>query len=219
MSKPDGRSVARRVGIFGGTFDPVHNGHLAVAAAVLEELALDAVYFVPAGDPYLRRPPVASVVERIAMVRLAIADDDRFLLSEVDAERPGPTYSVDTVQDIRAGSEPDSALYLIVGADAALQLARWRDPERLAAAAIIVVVSRPDQPRPADLPTGHPARDAVSVSTLQSSVSGTVIRDALANGDPITGMVSPEVERYIRSNGLYLPDATDAASSADQGDQ
>lgn len=207
------------MGIFGGTFDPIHAGHIAVAATVADELGLDAVYFVPAGDPYLRRPPLASIDERIAMVRLAIGEDERFLVSTVDAERPGPTYSVDTVEDLRAECEPDAALYLIVGADAALQLARWHDPERLATAATIVVVSRPDQPLPADLPVGHPARNAVSVSKLRSNISGTVIRDALANGDSITGMVSPEVERYIRSNGLYLADATDAASSADQGDQ
>lgn len=202
------RRAGRRVGIFGGTFDPIHGGHLAVASAAAEELDLDAVYFVPAGDPYLRRPPVASIGDRIAMVELAIAGDDRFLLSTVDAERPGPTYSVDTVEDVRTAAGTNAALYLIVGADAALQLARWREPDKLAAATTIVVVGRPDQLPPTDLPAGHPARDATFVNMPQLDVSGTVIRDALANGRPITGMVPPEVERYIHGKGLYSPRST-----------
>lgn len=176
-----------------------------MADAAAEELDLDVVYFVPAGDPYLRRPPIASIEDRIAMVELAIGGDDRFLLSTVDAERPGPTYSVDTVRDVGAAVGTDAALYLIVGADAALQLARWRDPEKLAAAATIVVVGRPDQLPSTDLPAGHPARDAIYVNTLQSEMSGAVIRDALANGSTITGMVPPEVERYIQSKRLYPP--------------
>ncbi len=201
-----GSSAAdRRAGIFGGTFDPIHAGHLGVAGAAAEELELDVVYFVPAGDPYLRRPPIASIDDRIAMVELAIGGDDRFFLSTVDAERPGPTYSIDTVRDVAAAAGADAALYLIVGADAAQQLARWREPEKLAAAATIVVVGRPDQLPPTDLPPGHPARDAIYVNTLQSDMSGAVIRDALANGSPITGMVPPEVERYIQSKRLYPP--------------
>ncbi len=195
----------RRAGIFGGTFDPIHAGHLGVAGSAAEELDLDVVYFVPAGDPYLRRSPIASIDDRIAMVELAVGSDDRFLLSTVDAERPGPTYSVDTVRDIGAALGPNAALYLIVGADAALQIARWREPEKLAAAATIVVVGRPDQLPPTGLPAGHPARDAIFVNTLQSDISGAVIRDALANGSPITGMVPPEVERYIQSKRLYPP--------------
>ncbi len=193
----------QRVGIFGGTFDPIHEGHLAVANAVVAELGLDIVYFVPAGDPYLRRPPIASVEDRIAMVELAIRDEKRYLLSAVDAERPGPTYSIDTVGDIGDIAGPDAKLFLIVGADAAKQIARWRDPEALAAATEIVVVGRPDQPLPLDLPPGHPARDGVFVNTLRSPVSGTVIRDALASGMPITGMVPERVEQYILTKKLY----------------
>ena len=174
-----------------------------MANAVVAELGLDIVYFVPAGDPYLRRPPIASVEDRIAMVELAIRDEKRYLLSAVDAERPGPTYSIDTLVDIGDIAGPDAELFLIVGADAAQQIARWRDPEALAAAAQIVVVGRPDQPQPLDLPPGHPARDGIFVNTLRSPVSGTVIRDALASGMPITGMVPERVERYILSKKLY----------------
>ncbi len=198
-------AASRRVGIFGGTFDPIHGGHLAVAAAAAAELDLDVVYFVPAGDPYLRRAPIASVDDRIAMVELAIVGDDRFLLSTVDVERPGPTYSLDTVKDIGTAAGMNAAIYLIVGADAAMQLARWREPEKLAAATTIVVVGRPDQLPPTDLPAGHPARDAIFVNTLQLDISGAVIRERIANGRSITGMVPPDVEGYIKSKRLYLP--------------
>src|SRR5262245_10708221 len=129
-----------RVGVFGGTFDPVHVGHLAIANAALEELALDRLLFVPAHrSPLKQGDPIASARDRVAMLEASIAGEPRFRVSRVELDREGPSYTVDTLEQL--GGEGD--LFLVVGSDAYADLARWKDPDRIRALATIVVAARP----------------------------------------------------------------------------
>jgi nicotinate-nucleotide adenylyltransferase len=195
-------SSARRIGVFGGTFDPIHNGHLAVARLAREALDLSQVLFLPAANPYLRSVPVAAVCHRMEMVRLAIDGEAMFALSAVDAATDGPTYTLNTL-DALTEVFPAARLVLILGADAARGFHRWHAPESIAAMAEIAVISRPGEIDPARLPEGHPARSATYVDRLSVDISGTMIRENLKAGDPVDGMVPGSVERYIHAHGLY----------------
>lgn len=199
-----GAGVAGRIGVFGGTFDPIHTGHMRVAEAVKDAIPLDAVYFVPAARPRLRSAvPVASIDHRIAMVRLALQDLAWACVSLVDAIRPGPTYSVDTIRDLRRELGDAVRLYLIVGADSLASLPDWKDPGVLISVANLVCVGRPGSTRPADLPPGHPGRNAAYVEGPMSKVSATEIRERLKSGETVEGMVDASVAGYIEQNGLY----------------
>ena len=195
---------SRRVGVLGGTFDPIHSAHLAVARAALRELRLDEVLFVPAADPYLRAaPPVASAAERAEMVRLAVGDEPRFRLSTVDMERGGPSYSVDTVHDLREELGPETKLFVIVGADALEQLPEWRRPDELLRDATLVCVGRPGELAPEALPAGHPGRNALYVEGPMLDVSSTAIRERVAAGSPLGEDVPPRVAEFIVEHGVY----------------
>jgi nicotinate-nucleotide adenylyltransferase len=189
--------------VFGGTFDPVHTGHIAIASAARNAFDLDQVLFVPAARPRLRATaPVAPVDHRVAMVRLAIRDVPWARVSLVDAVRPGPAYSVDTLGDLRA-EFPRDDFFLIIGADSLASLPDWKDPAMLVRLATIVCVGRPGGPRPEALPPGHPGRHVRYVEGPMIGVNATEIRRRVKAGEPIAGMVDGAVEAYIREHRLY----------------
>ena len=194
----------RRVGILGGTFDPVHNGHLAIAERVRRELGLSEVLFIPAARPWMKEGCVgAGAEDRLAMIGLAIAGRPGLRASRVDLDRPGPTYSIDTIRDLRRQLRPGAGLYFIVGADTLVETAEWREPERMFRECTVVAVARRGHPRPEQLPAVHPGRNALFVAGPEVNVSASDIRRRVGRGDPIDGMVPPEVERFIRGHGLY----------------
>ncbi|MGH2498492.1 MAG: nicotinate (nicotinamide) nucleotide adenylyltransferase, partial [Candidatus Limnocylindria bacterium] len=141
MARDGGRPLSRqRIGVFGGSFDPPHLGHLAIALAALEAARLDRVLFVPARrSPLKETAPVATEADRLAMLRAAVADEPRFQVSTLELERDAPSYTVETLEALAGEGE----LFLILGADAAAERARWRDPARVAALATLLVAPRP----------------------------------------------------------------------------
>jgi len=190
----------------GGTFDPIHLGHLAAARGAADSLGLERVIFVPCGQPWMKpAAPQAGAGDRLRMVELAIDQDPRFEASRVDIDRPGPTYAVDTMADLQQayarqfpGQQADWSL--IVGVDALAGLMRWREPDRLLTLTRLVAVTRPGHPTPA-LPL--PADAVTLVPVPPVDVSSTRIRQLVAEGESITGMVAPAVEHYIAEHHLY----------------
>ena len=197
--------VARQIGVFGGTFDPVHNGHMAVAEAVRSELGLDVVLFVVAADQWLREyPPVASAADRFAMVELAVGEVSGFEASDLDMTRDGSTYTVDTLTDLHENLGGDAELHLIVGADSAMSMDGWKRAETIGSLARIVAVGRPGLAFDGwSLAESHPARGAVYVEGPMVDVSATEIRDQVRADKSIAGLVPDRVADYIEANGLY----------------
>jgi len=191
--------------VLGGTFDPMHNGHVAAAEAAVDCANLDEVVFVPTGNPPHRPPAQASPAQRLEMCRLATADDPRFTVSDIEVTREGPSYTLDTLWALR-GANPHAELFLVLGWDAASQLRSWHRPDEVLAIAPIVVVSRPGRnaPQEADIRSAglDPAR-IVLCPRPTPSVSGSEIRRAIAAGKSVAGMVPPAVERYIAARHLY----------------
>ena len=196
-----------KLGVFGGTFDPVHVGHLVVAEQAQDQLALDEVVFVPAGQPWLKAGThVSEGHHRLAMVERAIAGNPRFRASDIELRRPGPTYTVDTLEALtkNGGSRE---LYLIVGADALAEMHRWQAPSRVLELASLAIVHRPGA-REIDavgldrmLPGAWRRASVVNASLIE--VSGTDIRRRVSERKPITYLVPEGVQEYIRRNGLY----------------
>lgn len=209
------RSAALRpgsVGIMGGTFDPIHLGHLAVAEEAREALGLERVLFVPAGlPPHKPEGVAASVAERVAMVELAIAGNPAFALSRLDVDRPGPSYTADTVARLaidartRGGA---SDLTLIMSAETLAGLPSWHEPERLLAACRIAVVPREDYSAPelawlqAHFPGLEGRFDLLDGPRL--GISSTGIRERVAAGRSIRYLVPEAVERHIADHALYI---------------
>ena len=138
--------ASSRIGILGGTFDPIHCGHLAIARAALERLGLDRVVFIPAGRPWLKTAAERRITDsahRLAMVELAVVRIPDFTISTIDIDRPGPTYTIDTLVELLRQADGDTELYLILGMDSVRELRRWRQPERIFDLATVVAVSRP----------------------------------------------------------------------------
>jgi nicotinate-nucleotide adenylyltransferase len=181
-----------RLGVFGGTFDPVHVGHLAIANAALEELALDRVVFVPARrSPLKDRVPLASEADRVAMLEAAIADEPRFEISRVEIDRDGPSYTVETLTTLRSEGE----LFLILGGDAYADFDRWHEPQRIRSLAAIVVAARPGAP---GLPEGVRLLDAPLLD-----ISSRELRARAARGRSLRYLVVEAVLRYIEEHRLY----------------
>ena len=199
------------VGIFGGTFDPIHVGHLAIAEDVRGRLGLERVEFVPAGDPQLRAgPPAASGADRAAMIELAIAGNERFGLNRIELDRAGPTFTVDTLdaltaRELAAGHIPD--FRFILSAEQLRKLPRWHEPVRLFALARLAVVPRPgaDMPDAAWVDREFPGC-ASRVDFLDGpllDVSGTAVRERLRTGRSVRYLVPDAVISYIEDHGLY----------------
>ena len=193
----DGERSPMRVGIFGGTFDPVHVGHLAIANAALESIPLDRVLFVPARRaPLKEHGPVAGEADRFAMLELAVVGEPRFSVSRIELDRAGPSYTVDTLEALAGADE----LFLILGGDALAALPRWKDPDRIATLATLVVAERPGAPeRP-----GH-ARHAsiIAFDAPRLDISSRELRARAARGRSLRYLVPEPVWRHIEARGLY----------------
>jgi len=191
-----------RLGLFGGTFDPIHLGHLILAEACREACALDRVWFVVAGSPPHKPGGRTPVADRLEMARIAVAGHEAFEVSEAEARRPGPHYSVETIEAI-AAERPGDGLFFLIGADSLVDLPSWRQPEKIAALATLVVVNRPafDPPPAPDLGPG--ARPIVDVSIPPIGIASHDLRRRLAEGRSIRYQVPRGVEAYIRAQGLY----------------
>jgi nicotinate-nucleotide adenylyltransferase len=185
------------VGLFGGSFDPIHHGHLIVGRAVAETLGLDELRFMPAGEqPFKRGRHVASAGQRAAMVALAVAGEAGLAVERCEVDRPGPSYTVDTLRALRS-REPGQDFTLVVGADATRELDQWREAAALPALAHIVAVARPGAPRPASALVER----VVEVPAVD--LSATQIRRRVAEGRSIRYLVPDAVAEFIASHGLY----------------
>jgi nicotinate-nucleotide adenylyltransferase len=197
-----------KIGVFGGTFDPIHLGHLAVARSIQSTLDLAKVVFVPAGQPWLKADvPVTQVRHRVEMVRLAIARRRGFELSTIEADRPGPSYTVTTMETLQTQSGGGSALYFLLGSDALLDIGKWKDPQRLMRLCHLVAFSRPGCRLPT-METLEAVVPGVSERVIfaeapQMDIRATDIRRRVAEGRSIRRLVPRAVERYILEHGLY----------------
>jgi len=194
-----------RVGVLGGTFDPIHMGHVEVAKAAMECARLDRVLFVPSAQPPHRAAAEASAEDRLAMSRLAVDGDSRLEVSDVEVKRGGKSYTVDTLQELHR-SLPDDELFLILGWDAARLFRTWHQPEGVSALASFVIVGRPGMPPPkqADLKLAGLDPDRVVVCLLPTpDISGSELRRAIAAGKSVAGKLPPAVERYIAAHHVY----------------
>ena len=190
-----------RLGIFGGTFDPPHVGHLLVAVDAVEHLSLDRLVFIPAAiQPLKAARAIASAAQRLEMVRRLIGDDTRFAVDAIEAEREGVSFSVDTVAAY-ADRYPAAERFFLVGADVVESFGSWREPERIAQLATIVVVRRGDEI--ASTKSGTSAVAFRQLRTRRVDVSSTEIRARVGAGKSIHGFVPPAVADYIESAGLY----------------
>lgn len=197
--------ITKRVGVFGGTFDPVHNGHLEVASAVQEDLELDQVLFVVTSDQWLREnSPVAPAIDRLRMVELAVSGIPGFSSSDIDIKREGSTYTVDTLNDLRDELDDSAEMFLIVGADSALSMDRWRDGNLIPALATIVAVGRPGQDlQMGSLADSHPVIGAEYLEGPMIDISATRVRGFISNKRSVVDLVPTSVAEFIEKQGLY----------------
>ena len=197
-----------RKGILGGTFDPVHTGHLILAQEVLWRLRLDEVWFIPTGLPWMKRDEAITDREhRRAMVELAISDNPAFQLSTIELDRPGETYTVDTLDALRAGPMAGDELLFIMGADTLHTMARWKEPKRILEQVRLVVAMRP----------GHGTVDLGALTAIDPAaaervmvvqmplieISGTELRRRISLGEPVRYLVPDAVGAYIAKHDLY----------------
>jgi nicotinate-nucleotide adenylyltransferase len=196
------------IGVLGGTFDPIHSGHLTIAEEARLRLNLGKVIFVPAGVPWLKSERnITPARHRVEMVRLAIEGRPYFELSTIEVERPGPSYSVDTIAALRQDLGPEYSLFFLLGWDSLAELPRWKDPARLVQMCRLVAVTRPGFSRP-DLEAMEKLVPGVSESVVwldipPVDISSSDIRARIAAGLTIHGLVPSAVERYISRHRLY----------------
>nr|WP_317643700.1 nicotinate-nucleotide adenylyltransferase [Bombiscardovia apis] len=196
------RHKQRRVGIMGGTFDPIHNGHLVAASEVAWVYDLDEVIFVPTGRPVFKlRKQVTNAEDRYLMTVIATASNPKFTVSRVDIDRPGVTYTVDTLRDIHA-LRPDCELFFITGADAIAEIMRWKDANQMWSLANFVAVSRPGYSSTlSGLELPKQAVDMIEIPAL--AISSTDVRKRAAERMPVWYLVPDGVVQYINKHGLY----------------
>jgi nicotinate-nucleotide adenylyltransferase len=193
-----------RLGVMGGTFDPIHHGHLVAASEVQARFDLDEVVFVPTGEPWQKAgKKVSQPEDRYLMTTIATASNPRFSVSRVDIERPGPTYTVDTLKDIRAVRGPELELFFITGADALSQILTWKGVDELFDLAHFVGVSRPGVDLgEADI-THLPEESVTLLEVPALTISSTACRQRVAEGLPIWYLVPDGIVQYIAKRGLY----------------
>ena len=200
-----------KTGVLGGTFDPIHLGHLIVAEDIRQKLGLGEVLFVPAGRPWLKlkeEKPISAAEHRLAMVRLAVASNPYFKVSTLEIDRPGLSYSIDTVLELKAKLGAKAEIYFIVGPDALAELHMWKDPARLVELCQVVGIGRPGHAQ-ADLHTLESSIPGVSnrimlVDVPQIDISATEIRRRVTQRLSIRYQVPEAVEKYIVEHRLYL---------------
>lgn len=202
-----------RYGILGGTFDPPHVGHLALAQEVYARLALDRVWFVPASQPpHKAGKPISPASDRLAMVELAIAGDERFAVSTLELERAGPSYTADTLEELR-GQWSGAELVFMMGWDMLTYLPQWHAPERVVAAVDTLAASHRPGVRVAEDEIGRLAslvrglrEKLIVLPAPQLDVAGTTLRERVASGLPIRYLVPDAVRLYIEEHALYAPE-------------
>ena len=191
--------MVERVGVYGGTFDPIHVAHLVVAAEVRHALGLDRVLLVPAGDPWQKRGRVvASAEDRLAMARLAVEGVEGVAVDDLEVRRTTASVTADTLEDLGA---PDRELFLILGSDAVANMGTWRRLEETRELCTVVVVERVGER--AEPPGAGWRVEHVRVPRID--VSSSDVRDRLAEGRPIDGLVPPQAARYLRERRIYTP--------------
>jgi nicotinate-nucleotide adenylyltransferase len=190
-----------RIGIMGGTFDPIHHGHLVAASEVADRFRLDEVVFVPTGVPWQKGDVAVSPAEdRYLMTVIATASNPRFHVSRVDIEREGPTYTVDTLRELREQYGAGAELYFITGADALDKILSWKDTDEMFSLAHFVGVTRPGF----ELSAAHLPADTVSLVEVPAmAISSTDCRARVANGEPVWYLVPDGVVQYIAKRHLY----------------
>jgi nicotinate-nucleotide adenylyltransferase len=187
-----------KLGVMGGTFDPIHYGHLVTAEEALQQFELDSVVFVPTGSPWMKEHDVVSPAEdRYLMTVIATASNPRFRVSRMEVDREGPTYTVDTLRGLKAEQEAD--LFFISGADAILEIVQWKRPEELFELAHFIAATRPGYDIAAF--DAHPAITVMNIPAL--AISSTDVRDRVAHGRPIRYLVPEGVNSYVQKAGLY----------------
>lgn len=192
MARARNRRV--RLGVFGGTFDPVHVGHLAIARAALEAVPLDRILFVPARrSPLKDRGPIADAADRLAMLESAIADEPRFAVSRMELDRDGPSYTVETLERLGGADE----LFLILGSDALADFPRWKDATKVAALATLLVADRPGAP------VSAPVGSVRIFDAPRLDISSFELRARVARGRSLRYLVPEAAWRHIEARGLY----------------
>lgn len=211
----------QKIGLFGGTFDPVHYGHLAVGKAALDQLDLDQLIFIPApSPPHKQEEKITPFYQRLAMLELAIGHDQGFSVSPIEAERQGPSYTIDTLAILRRRLERDATFFYVIGLDAFAEIYTWKEYQRLLHEVSFVVIDRPSHDNKtceevvlSDLhgysTTGkgcwrHEDGSVIYRLAMEPvDVSSTAIRELLRKGEAVEGMVPPAVIDYIQENNLY----------------
>jgi nicotinate-nucleotide adenylyltransferase len=192
----------RRIGLLGGTFDPVHNAHVAMARVALDTLTLDQLLWIPAGEPWQKSGLITGATDRVAMLELAIADEPRFAIERCEIERAGPSYTLDTVRELRQ-REPGAQWFLLLGQDQFSNLHTWHHWQELLSLVTLAVAARPDAAQVADAQVQRLAYQVLPLPVM--NVSASAIRERVSRGDPIDDLVPPAVARYIGQHDLYRP--------------
>ncbi len=209
----------KRLGVMGGTFDPIHHGHLVTAEAALWQFGLDEVVFVPTGTPWMKEErEVTPSEDRYLMTVIATASNPYFSVSRVEVDRPGPTYTVDTLEQLRREAKEPVDLFFITGADAMLEIFHWKDPEEVLASAHFIAATRPgyDLARfEAEARTAHPNVSVMHIPAL--AISSTDIRRRVREGEPIRYLLPEGVQTYIEKAELYR--VSDRRTAERQGDE
>ncbi len=197
------------IGVLGGTFDPVHNGHLILADVAEENLNLSEILFIPAGQPWLKAERVITPAEhRLQMLRLALDGRPRFRISEMEIERPGPTYTIDTINALKSGPYAEDELFFILGQDTLMQIPQWHDVADLIQLCHLVAAPRPGVKKPdfkalqAEVP-GIKQR-IMLMKEPKVDINATDIRERVAKGLSVRHLVPEPVNRYIKEQKLYI---------------
>jgi len=187
-----------RIGIFGGTFNPVHNGHMSVAKEAIERLSLDNIVFVPAYiPPHKDTTELISADDRYEMIELAIGDNEDFHISRFEIDRKKRSYSIETIAHFKEIYPLDAKLYFLIGADSSQELSEWKDIDKLLGLCKFVVFDRPGFDKRLDYP------NVESLDITGVDISSTRVRENLKSNKSITGLVPKQVEDYIISHNLY----------------
>ena len=195
----------QRIGIMGGTFDPIHNGHLVAASEAAHRFALDTVVFVPTGQPWQKsHREVTAAEHRYLMTMVATASNPRFTVSRVDIDREGPTYTIDTLRDLRE-LFPKTEFYFITGADSLASIMSWHNWEEMLEMAHFVGVTRPGYELSADMLPADAQEDIDLIDIPAMAISSTACRERAAQGQPVWYLVPDGVVQYITKNNLYGP--------------
>ena len=192
----------KRIGIMGGTFDPIHHGHLVAASEVAVRFDLDEVVFVPTGEPW-QKGAVSPAEDRYLMTVIATASNPRFHVSRADIDRDGPTYTIDTLRDLNAVYGPSATLFFITGADALAKILSWKDALEMLSLAHFVGVTRPGFELSA---SRLPADTVTLVEVPAMAISSSDCRARVESGKPVWYLVPDGVVQYIAKRGLYRPE-------------